>query len=171
PRLILRKVYTAMRLITIDNSTPMQRLEVEESDWTEFSAADAKRVLTLLLAAKYFEERILHLDKLNLVHGPAHSSLGQEGGAAGSIAALPTTTMINGTHRAHHQCLAKVLNALYDADFDPAVTGRLTESMREETRRMMHEILGLRDGWTGGRGGSMHLRRAELGIMGTNAIV
>src|SRR5690606_32676529 len=58
-----------------------------------------------------------------------------------------------------------------EADFDPAATGRLTESMREETRRIMHEILGLRDGWTGGRGGSMHLRRAELGIMGTNAIV
>ncbi|KAG1157680.1 hypothetical protein G6F35_019183 [Rhizopus arrhizus] len=35
----------------------------------------------------------------------------------------------------------------------------------------MHEILGLKDGWTGGRGGSMHLRRADLGIMGTNAIV
>ncbi|PLC50625.1 2-oxoisovalerate dehydrogenase [Pollutimonas subterranea] len=160
-----------MRLIGIDNTTPMQRLEIEEADWEKLSALDAKRLVTLLLAARHFEERILLLDKLNLVHGPAHSSLGQEGGAAGCIAALPIATMINGTHRAHHQCLAKAINALYEADFDPAVTGRLTESMREETRRMMHEILGLRDGWTGGRGGSMHLRRAELGIMGTNAIV
>lgn len=160
-----------MRLITIDDSTTMQRLEVEDSDWTKFGAKDAKRVLTLLLASKYFEERILHLDKLNLVHGPAHSSLGQEGGAAGSVAALPRTTMINGTHRAHHQCLAKVLNALYGDDFDPVVEGRLTAEMYDEIRGMLHEILGLRDGWAGGRGGSMHLRREHLGVMGTNAIV
>lgn len=160
-----------MRLTAIDNTTPMQRLEIEDADWEKLSAPEAKRLVTLLLAARHFEERILLLDKLNLVHGPAHSSLGQEGGAAGCIAALPVDTMINGTHRAHHQCLAKAINALYDEKFDPVATRRLSENMREETRRMMHEILGLRDGWTGGRGGSMHLRRAKLGIMGTNAIV
>lgn len=160
-----------MRLTTLDNTTPMQRLEIEEADWDKLDAFEAKRLATLVATARHFEECILRLDKLNLVHGPAHSSLGQEGGAAGCIAALPVATMINGTHRAHHQCLAKAINALYGDDFDPAATGRLSESMREETRRMMHEILGLRDGWTGGRGGSMHLRRAELGIMGTNAIV
>jgi len=160
-----------MRLTAIDNTTLMQRLEIEEADWEELTAFEAKRLATLLLSARHFEERILRLDKLNLVHGPAHSSLGQEGGAAGCIAALPTTTMINGTHRAHHQCLAKAVNALYGDDFDPTSSGRLSAAMREEIRRMMHEILGLRDGWTGGRGGSMHLRRAELGIMGTNAIV
>ena len=96
----------------------MYEFELEESDWDKLKASDAKRIMTLLLASKYFEERILYLDKLNLVHGPAHSSLGQEGGAAGSIAALPRTTLINGTHRAHHQCLAKVLNALYSDDFE-----------------------------------------------------
>ncbi|PLC53315.1 2-oxoisovalerate dehydrogenase [Pollutimonas nitritireducens] len=160
-----------MRLTAIDNTTPMQRLEIEDADWEKLSAPEARRLVTLLLAARHFEERILLLDKLNLVHGPAHSSLGQEGGAAGCIAALPVDTMINGTHRAHHQCLAKAINALYDEKFDPVATRRLSENMREETRRMMHEILGLRDGWTGGRGGSMHLRRAKLGIMGTNAIV
>ncbi len=160
-----------MRFTTIDNSVAMQRLEIEDSDWEQLSASDAKRLVTLLLAARYFEERILHLDKLNLVHGPAHSSLGQEGGAAGCIAALPTTTMINGTHRAHHQCLAKAVNALYDDDFDPVASGALTDAMQQEVKGMLHEILGLRDGWTGGRGGSMHLRREALGIMGTNAIV
>ncbi|MGP1614836.1 MAG: alpha-ketoacid dehydrogenase subunit alpha/beta, partial [Pollutimonas bauzanensis] len=36
---------------------------------------------------------------------------------------------------------------------------------------MLQEILGLKGGWTGGRGGSMHLRKESLGIMGTNAIV
>ncbi|KAA0892839.1 thiamine pyrophosphate-dependent enzyme [Pusillimonas sp. ANT_WB101] len=160
-----------MRLIPVTNSTNMQQLEVEEDDWSLLTPAEAKRLVTLLLTARHFEESILQLDKLNLVHGPAHSSLGQEGGAAGCIAALPTTTLINGTHRAHHQCLAKAINALYDADFDPVETGSLTEAMKTEVRGMMHEIFGLKNGWTGGRGGSMHLRRADLGIMGTNAIV
>ncbi|NYT23740.1 2-oxoisovalerate dehydrogenase [Alcaligenaceae bacterium] len=160
-----------MRLTDIDNTTLMQRLEVEDSDWGRLGANDAKRLATLLLASRYFEEKILQLDKMGLVHGPAHSSLGQEGGAAGSIAALPVTTLVNGTHRAHHQVLAKALNALYVGDFDPVVDRRLSHDMREETRMLMMEILGLKGGWTGGRGGSMHLRREQLGIVGTNAIV
>src|SRR3546814_2485617 len=149
-----------MRLITLDSTTPMQRLEIEAAYWDKRDAFEAKRLATLVVVALHFEECIVRLDKLSLVHGPAHSSLGQEGGAAGCIAALPITTMINGTHRAHHQCLAKAINALYGDDFDPTATGQLSEPMREETRRMIQEILGLRDGWTGGRGGSRHLRRA-----------
>lgn len=160
-----------MDLISIDNTTSMYKFEIEDSDWEKLNPDDAKRIMTLLLSAKYFEERILHLDKLNLVHGPAHSSLGQEGGAAGSIAALPITTMINGTHRAHHQCIAKAINALYKNNYDPVAEKHLTKEMHDEIRGMLHEILGLKDGWTGGRGGSMHLRRDELGVMGTNAIV
>ncbi len=160
-----------MLVTEIDNDIPMHRLEVQESDWDALTPPEAKRLATLLLAARRFEERILQLDKLGLVHGPAHSSLGQEGGAAGCIAALPASTLINGTHRAHHQCLAKAINALYEPGFDPCATGALSARMQEETCKMMQEILGLRGGWTGGRGGSMHLRRAELGIMGTNAIV
>lgn len=160
-----------MRLTDIDHTTAMQRLEVEDSDWERLHADDAKRLVTLLLAAKHFEEKILQFDKMGLVHGPAHSSLGQEGAAAGSIAALPTTALVNGTHRAHHQALAKTINALYTDDFDPVASGRLSDEMREETRMLMMEILGLKGGWTGGRGGSMHLRRESLGIVGTNAIV
>lgn len=160
-----------MLLSDIDTATPMHRLEVEDSDWQQLEQADAKRLVTLLLAAKHFEEKILQLDKMGLVHGPAHSSLGQEGAAAGSIAALPITTLVNGTHRAHHQVLAKAINALYTEDFDPVAQAALSHEMREETRKLMAEILGLKTGWTGGRGGSMHLRCERLGIVGTNAIV
>lgn len=144
--------------------------EFGEDDWSCLSKSDLVRIVTLFLVARRFEEKILQLDKLDLVHGPAHSSIGQEGGAAGCIAALPTGTLINGTHRAHHQCVAKAVNALYHDQFDPLTDG-LDEAMQSEIKAMMHEILGLKDGWTGGRGGSMHLRRAALGIMGTNAIV
>jgi len=154
----------------IGQTTEARTLVVEASDWAQLTRAEAMRLTTLFLAARRFEEKILQLDKLNLVHGPAHSSIGQEGGAAGCVAALPIDTLMNGTHRAHHQCVAKAVNALYEDGFDPAASG-LTPRMRQEIQGLMHEILGLKDGWTGGRGGSMHLRRADLGIMGTNAIV
>lgn len=154
----------------IGQATQARTLIVQDSDWAQLTRAEAMRLTTLFLAARRFEEKILQLDKLNLVHGPAHSSIGQEGGAAGCIAALPIGTLMNGTHRAHHQCVAKAVNALYDEGMDPAASG-LSLRMRQEIQGLMHEILGLKDGWTGGRGGSMHLRRAELGIMGTNAIV
>lgn len=164
-----------MQLQLIEPRTAMHTLQVEEADWQRLGRDGAKRLVTLMQAARRFEEAILKLDKLDLVHGPAHSSLGQEGAAAGCIAGLPGDAMINGTHRAHHQALAKALNALYDTaletGFDPAAGQGLNEAMREEIRAMMFEILGLQNGWTGGRGGSMHLRRAALGIMGTNAIV
>jgi 2-oxoisovalerate dehydrogenase E1 component len=159
-----------MKLAAIQFKATGFRYDFDEEDWVKLSRADLVRITTLFLAARRFEEKILQLDKLDLVHGPAHSSIGQEGGAAGCIAALPIDTLINGTHRAHHQCIAKAINALYTPDFDPLAQG-LSPAMHAEIKAMMHEILGLKDGWTGGRGGSMHLRNAALGIMGTNAIV
>src|SRR6202035_5508473 len=80
-----------------------------------------------------------------LVHGPAHSSIGQEGGAVGSIAGLRSSDAVNGSHRGHHQFLAKA--------------------------RTHAEILGLAQGYCAGRGGSMHLQWFEAGALGTNAIV
>lgn len=160
-----------MKFTQIEMKTGMRRLVTEDSDWAQLSTKDAKRLATLVLSARRFEETILSLDKRGLVHGPAHSSLGQEGGAGGCLAALPVDTMMNGSHRAHHQVVAKIVNALYTDNYDPSAAPVLRDEMREEIRRMMHEILGLKDGWTGGRGGSMHLRRENLGVMGTNAIV
>ncbi|OZI70814.1 dehydrogenase E1 component subunit alpha/beta [Bordetella genomosp. 12] len=156
-----------MRFEDIDAGTAARRLVVEDSDWAQLTPAEAERLVTLFLAARRFEEKILQLDKLNLVHGPAHSSIGQEGAAAGCVAALPVDTLMNGTHRAHHQCVAKAVNAIYEAPRDGVLSARI----RAELQGLMQEILGLSGGWTGGRGGSMHLRRADLGIMGTNAIV
>jgi 2-oxoisovalerate dehydrogenase E1 component len=160
-----------MRLADVPMTTPMLALEVEESDWNALSASDACRILLLLLSARRFEETILRLDKLRLVHGPAHSSIGQEGGAAGCIAALPQSARMNGTHRAHHQCVAKLIHATCELSFDAVRANALPDAAYRELRLMMADILGLKEGWTGGRGGSMHLRNDRLGIMGTNAIV
>lgn len=40
---------------------------------------------------------------------PAHSSIGQEGGAVGSTIGLGTAGGVTGSHRGHHQFLAKAL--------------------------------------------------------------
>ena len=53
-----------------------------------------------------------------LVHGPAHSSIGQEGGAVGSIIGLRSTDGVNGSHRGHHQFLAKALTHVTGGRFD-----------------------------------------------------
>ena len=123
-----------MKFTRLEMKTGMRRLVTEDSDWAQLSTKDAKRLATLVLSARRFEETILSLDKRGLVHGPAHSSLGQEGGAGGCLAALPIDTMMNGSHRAHHQVVAKIVNALYTDNYDPSAAPVLRDEMREEIR-------------------------------------
>jgi 2-oxoisovalerate dehydrogenase E1 component len=116
-----------------------------------------------------FEEQVLELAGAGLVHGPAHSSIGQEGGAVGSVLALAPGDQVNGSHRGHHQFLAKALAHLAPKGFD--LTAELPEEIRTLLLRTLAEICGLDRGYSHGRGGSMHLQWKEAGAMGTNAIV
>jgi 2-oxoisovalerate dehydrogenase E1 component len=77
---------------------------------------------------------------------------------------------INGTHRAHHQVLAKLLGAATPAGYD-ALTQDFTPEMRAMVEGVMAEIMGLKTGFCGGRGGSMHMRHGPGGIPGTSAII
>jgi 2-oxoisovalerate dehydrogenase E1 component len=104
-----------------------------------------------------------------LPHGPAHSSVGQEGGAVGSSLSLRSDDFVNGTHRGHHQFLAKAFGHVLPAKSDGLP--ELDENVRMVLRRTLAEICGLADGFCRGRGGSMHLQWKEAGAMGTNAIV
>ena len=115
-----------------------------------------------------FEEAILDIAGEGLVHGPAHSSVGQEGGAVGSIVGMRPTDAINGSHRGHHQFLAKAI-AYVAPQLD--VTNLVTSQVQEVLQKTAAEILGLAQGYCKGRGGSMHLQWHEAGALGTNAIV
>ncbi|WP_281533400.1 alpha-ketoacid dehydrogenase subunit alpha/beta [Cryobacterium breve] len=115
------------------------------------------------------EETVLELAGEGLVHGPAHSSIGQEGGAVGSIVGLGSTDAINGSHRGHHQFLAKAINHVSGGALDPAAL--VTADIQTVLQRTLAEILGLAQGYCRGRGGSMHLQWFEAGALGTNAIV
>src|SRR5580693_2127863 len=116
-----------------------------------------------------FEETVLELAGEGLVHGPAHSSIGQEGGAVGSIVGLTSTDAINGSHRGHHQFLAKALGHVSGGTIDPK--NLVSPEIQTVLQRTLAEILGLAQGYCRGRGGSMHLQWFEAGALGTNAIV
>lgn len=148
-------------------------------DWVEVSttAADWKAADPALLATmlgqlhliRAFEERVLDLAAEGLVHGPAHSSIGQEGGAVGSIVTLRSTDAVNGSHRGHHQFLAKALTHVAQGGL--ALDALVTADIQTVLQRTLAEILGLAQGYCRGRGGSMHLQWFEAGALGTNAIV
>jgi len=129
-----------------------------------------KRILFDLFLIHEFEETLLRLYQEGCVWGPVHSSVGQEAVAAASIAALRKTDKIAGTHRAHHQFLAKVMKHATPDSWDPCREALPVEASLA-VKRTLAEIMGLAPGYCGGRGGSMHLRHAEAGVIGTNAIV
>ncbi|MBT5730436.1 MAG: thiamine pyrophosphate-dependent dehydrogenase E1 component subunit alpha, partial [Microbacteriaceae bacterium] len=116
-----------------------------------------------------FEETVLELAGEGLVHGPAHSSVGQEGGAVGSGLSLRPTDAVNGSHRGHHQFLAKALGYVAPDGLD--LQTLVNADIQNVLQRTMAEILGLAQGFCKGRGGSMHLQWHEAGALGTNAIV
>ncbi len=88
----------------------------------------------------------------------------------GAMSVLGRGDKINGTHRAHHQVLAKLLGAATPAGYD-ALTQDFTPEMRAMVEGVMAEIMGLKTGFCGGRGGSMHMRHGPGGIPGTSAII
>ena len=145
------------------------QLESTSSDWKAADPALLRTMLGQLHLVRAFEETVLELAGEGLVHGPAHSSIGQEGGAVGSILGLRSSDAVNGSHRGHHQFLAKVIGHVSGGarDIDNLVSTELQAALQKS----LAEILGLAQGFAGGRGGSMHLQWLEAGALGTNAIV
>lgn len=150
-------------------ASPWVELTTDDADW---ASADPDVLLHLLGQAQWirsFEEYVLELAGQALIHGPAHSSIGQEGGAVGSVLPLRSDDFVNGSHRGHHQFLAKAFGHVVVPK--SGALPALTPEVHEVLRRTLSEICGLADGFCRGRGGSMHLQWREAGAMGTNAIV
>jgi 2-oxoisovalerate dehydrogenase E1 component len=144
-------------------------LSTTAADWRAADPGLLATMLGQLHLIRAFEETVLELAGEGLVHGPAHSSIGQEGGAVGSIVSLRSTDAVNGSHRGHHQFLAKAITHVTKGVLDPA--DLVTPEVQTVLQRTLAEILGLAQGYCGGRGGSMHLQWFEAGALGTNAIV
>ena len=116
------------------------------------SAANAVSALDLLRTMRLIREAELRLAQLfadGEVPGFIHLSVGQEGVAAGVCAALGPSDTLASNHRGHGHALAKGL------DLD----------------RFFLEIMGRAEGMCQGRGGSMHVADAGVGMLGANGIV
>ena len=135
---------------------PWTELVITDADWDAADADLLTGMLSQLILIRAFEEYVLELASAGLVHGPAHSSIGQEGGAVGSIWPLTSVDTVNGSHRGHHQFLAKVLGHLAPKGIDP--TQPYTDDVQAALLRTLAEICGLDRGFSHGRGGSMHLQ-------------
>jgi 2-oxoisovalerate dehydrogenase E1 component len=145
------------------------QLDVGDDDWDAADPQLLTHLFGLLTLIRSFEEYILELANEGLINGPAHSSIGQEAGAVGSIVPLTSQDTVNGSHRGHHQFLAKILSHLEPKGIDP--TAPVGDEVREALLRTLAEICGLDRGFSHGRGGSMHLQWRQAGAIGTNAIV
>jgi 2-oxoisovalerate dehydrogenase E1 component len=153
----------------LEPAAPWVELVVDQADWDAADPELLRTMLSQLVLIRVFEEYVLELASAGLIHGPAHSSIGQEGGAVGSVLALTSADQVNGSHRGHHQFLAKALHHVAPKGLD--LGAGIQEDVRELLLRTLAEICGLDRGFSHGRGGSMHLQWKDAGAMGTNAIV
>ena len=96
-----------------------------------------------------FEEETFEFYKKGMMAGLAHLYMGEEAIATGVCAALKDEDYIGSTHRGHGHLVAR------GAQID----------------KMMAEILGKKTGYSGGKGGSMHIMAMDKGILGANGIV
>lgn len=156
--------------LTLSASAPWFRFVPDAADWASVPSRELIQWYGQMLLVRRFEEKLLDLEKAGLIHGPVHTSLGQEAAAVGAMSVLGRRDKINGTHRAHHQVLTKLINADLPEGFDPRHDA-FTPAMDEAVHAFMAEIMGLRPGFCGGRGGSMHVRADAAGVVGSSAII
>ncbi|WP_245005908.1 dehydrogenase E1 component subunit alpha/beta [Rhodococcus globerulus] len=160
-----------MRKTALTHQAPWVNLTVDAEDVQSIESDVLWSMYAHTVIIRGFERSLIRVTSEGLVHGPMHSSIGQEGGAVGSALALHPQDTINGTHRGHHQFLAKSLAYLGSKGHTILHTGELPASISNLLSQSYAEILGLRSGFSLGRGGSMHLQWLEAGALGTNAIV
>ncbi|GAB4429867.1 MAG: pyruvate dehydrogenase (acetyl-transferring) E1 component subunit alpha [Anaerolineae bacterium] len=96
-----------------------------------------------------FELRAINERRNGLIPGFIHSCVGQEATAVGACAALRQSDVITSTHRGHGHLIAK----------------------GGEPKFMMAELAARSTGYSGGKGGSLHMTDFNLGILGANGIV
>lgn len=158
-----------MNLRPIEKEPLVFQLFAGEADARAEPAERLRWMAQTLFLVRKFEEMLLDMKGKDLINGPVHTSVGQEAVAVGTAFALRKADKIAGTHRAHHHYLAKgVTTALTDGS-DP-LSG-LGPDIHDSVRILLAEVMGLRAGCCGGRGGSMHLYNPAAGVAGTNAIV
>ena len=112
----------------------------------------SEQLLTLyrqMINIRYTEEQLARSHQMGLVHGACHTYVGEEAIATGVCAHLRADDAVFSTHRGHGHALAKGVSP----------------------HEVIAELFGRATGCSQGRGGSMHLFKPEVGMMGTSGIV
>src|SRR5574341_654360 len=102
-----------------------------------------------MLVIRRCEEQLVKLYAAGAIRGGCHTYVGEEAVAAGVCAHLRPDDVAFSTHRGHGHALAKGV----------------------PPSELIAELLGRASGCSGGRGGSMHLFKPEVGFMGSSGIV
>jgi 2-oxoisovalerate dehydrogenase E1 component len=102
-----------------------------------------------MLIIRRSEEQLVKMYAAGKLYGGVHTYIGEEAVASGVCAHLRTDDTVFSTHRGHGHALAKGM----------------------APRELFAEVLGRATGCSGGRGGSMHLFKPEIGFMGSSGIV
>ena len=102
-----------------------------------------------MLEIRRAEEQLARLHQSGQIPGACHTYVGEEAIATGVCAQLRETDTVMSTHRGHGHALAKGV----------------------PPRELIAELLGKATGCSHGRGGSMHLFKPEVGMLGTSGIV
>ncbi len=110
---------------------------------------DLREALRLMLTIRFFDERALALYRAGEMRGTTHPYIGMEAVGVGVMLALRANDYVTSTHRGHGHTIAK--------GGDP--------------KRMMAELLGRATGYSGGKGGSMHIADMDRHMLGANGIV
>jgi pyruvate dehydrogenase E1 component alpha subunit len=123
--------------------------EVQSRDAQPGTALDIREALRLMLTIRHFDERALALYRAGEMRGTTHPYIGMEAVGVGVMLALRPDDYVTSTHRGHGHTIAK--------GGDP--------------KKMMAELLGRATGYSGGKGGSMHIADMDKHMLGANGIV
>lgn len=118
---------------------------VEQSTHTEAHLAKLATMLTI----REFETQANRLFNQDQVRGAVHVSAGQEAVAVGVAGQMERTDFLASTHRGHGHAIAKGASV----------------------QALMAELMGRSTGACSGKGGSMHVTDASVGLLGANGIV
>ncbi len=102
-----------------------------------------------MLTIRRCEEQLVKLYAAGKIYGGCHTYIGEEAVATGVCAHLRLDDVVFSTHRGHGHALSKGV----------------------PPRELLAELLGKATGCSGGRGGSMHLFKPEIGMLGSSGIV
>jgi pyruvate dehydrogenase E1 component alpha subunit len=116
---------------------------------TPLAVETRQHMLRRMMEIRAAEERIQGLFLENLIRGTTHLCIGQEACSVGVAAVLRHGDTVTCTYRGHGHALAVGMTM----------------------KAMIAEMMGKASGACGGKGGSMHMTDASLGLLGANAIV